>query len=108
MDQSREDIFKRLEADGRLLHRRWAYYQENVAYRTQGMSIRELQDGQIAAYEEYYSYRNILRRVLRRNLPLRHRAINLALNLRFRWKLRAGIKFQRAFLPRYNEEVLGI
>jgi radical SAM superfamily enzyme YgiQ (UPF0313 family) len=101
-------FFQRLEAEQRLLHRRWAYYQENVAYRPKAMSIRELQDGQIQAYEEYFSYRNIWRRAVRNGLPLRHRVINLALTIRFRRKLFAGIRFQREFLTYYNREVLGI
>jgi radical SAM superfamily enzyme YgiQ (UPF0313 family) len=101
-------FFQRLEAEQRLLHRRWAYYQENVAYRPKAMSIRDLQDGQIQAYEEYLSYRNIFRRVVRRDLPLGQRVINLALNARFRRKLFAGIRFQREFLTYYNRQVLGI
>lgn len=101
-------FFRKMEQEGRLLHREWKYYQENALYKPAKMTIRELQEGQLWAYEEYVKLGNIFRRVLRHGWPIGHLFVNVVGNLRFRRKVLAGIRHQRAFLPYYNREVLKI
>ncbi len=101
-------FFAKLKDEGRLLHEQWHYCQENVNFRPAGMSIRDLQEGQIWAYEEFFRPANILRRVARyRRSPI-HLAIILIENLRFRKKMRSGVRFQRKFLEFYNRDILGM
>ena len=99
-------FFARLRKEGRLLHEDWQYYQENVVFSPAGMSVRELQEGQIWAYEEYFRLANILRRS-RRYLgsPLKMLLV-MAENLRFARKMRSGTRHQREFLEFYNREIL--
>lgn len=101
-------FFDRLKAENRLLHYDWRHYQENATFKPRRMSMRELQDGQIWAYRDYFRPLNIMRRVFRYwNSPLRFLAV-LGGNLRFRRKMLKGVAHQTEFLKYYNTEVLGI
>lgn len=101
-------FFERLDSEQRLLHHDWKYYQENVTYRPKGMSIRQLQDGQIWAYREYFRPRNIIRRVTHHwRSPFRFLAV-VCTNLRFMRKMKQGIDHQIEFLKDYNSTHLGL
>ena len=55
-------FFQRIEAEGRLLHRRWAEYDTRRAvFRPRGMTVEELDDGYRRAYRSFYGWANILR-----------------------------------------------
>lgn len=101
-------FFGRLKSEGRLLHENWEYFQENVTFTPTGMSIRELQEGQIWAYEEYFRPANILRRSGRYWASPLTMLFIVAENLRFARKMRSGTRHQREFLKFYNREILKI
>lgn len=72
-------LFSQLQAEGRLLHRDWRYYdREHVVFRPQRMSPQELEEGTLWAYQRIYSIASILRR-----MPpnWRHLFFYLAVNL---------------------------
>jgi radical SAM superfamily enzyme YgiQ (UPF0313 family) len=55
-------LYQRMEAQGRLLHRKWDLYDtRHVVFQTRGMTARELETGYWRAYRDFYSWRNILR-----------------------------------------------
>lgn len=55
-------LFKDMEAEGRILHRQWDKYDtRQVVYRTKGLTANELKDGYDWAYREFYSWSNILK-----------------------------------------------
>jgi radical SAM superfamily enzyme YgiQ (UPF0313 family) len=55
-------LFQRMEAEGRLLHRRWDLYDtRHVVYRTRGMSEEALEAGYWRAYREFYRWGSIWR-----------------------------------------------
>jgi radical SAM superfamily enzyme YgiQ (UPF0313 family) len=55
-------LFRRMEADGRLLHRDWDLYDtRHVVYRTRGMTADELEAGYWRAYRNFYRWGSILR-----------------------------------------------
>lgn len=57
--------FKRLEDQGRILHRNWAYYDtDHAVFRPQGMTPEQLEEGHKQAYREFLSCGSILRRSL--------------------------------------------
>ena len=58
-------LYKRLEAEGRLLTRNWELYDgQHVVFRPAKMSVDELQWGIEAAWKHAYSLRSIARRIL--------------------------------------------
>ncbi len=55
-------LFRKMEAEGRLLHRDWDLYDtRHAVFRPARMSPRELEDGYWRAYREFYSWGGILR-----------------------------------------------
>ncbi len=50
-------LFKRIEAENRLLHRTWRYYDGlHVVFTPKHMSPQQLQQGMIACFDDFYSY----------------------------------------------------
>jgi radical SAM superfamily enzyme YgiQ (UPF0313 family) len=57
-------LFRQLEAEGRILHRRWDWYdREHVVFRPLQMSPEELDEGTFWAYEKTYSLPSIGKRM---------------------------------------------
>jgi radical SAM superfamily enzyme YgiQ (UPF0313 family) len=57
-------LYKRLEAEGRILTRNWELYDgQHVVFQPAHMSVQELQDGTERAWREAYSMRSIVRRL---------------------------------------------
>ena len=58
-------LFRRMEAERRLLHRDWDLYDtRHVVYRTHGMSGDQLESGYWRAYRDFYRWKSILRGAL--------------------------------------------
>jgi radical SAM superfamily enzyme YgiQ (UPF0313 family) len=76
-------LFRRLEAQGRLLHKNWSLYDvEHVVIQPKKMSPERLQEGLEWAWAQSYSYRSIFRRVLGSFCqPL----LSISLNLGYRY-----------------------
>lgn len=76
-------LFRRLEAQGRLLHKNWSLYDvEHVVHEPKNMSAERLQEGLEWAWRQSYSYRSIFRRVLGSFCqPL----LSISLNLGYRY-----------------------
>ena len=56
-------LFRRMEAEGRLLHRDWSLYDtSHVVFRPKRMTEEQLADGYAYAYRETFSWRGILAR----------------------------------------------
>jgi radical SAM superfamily enzyme YgiQ (UPF0313 family) len=75
--------FRRLEAEGRLLHKHWRLYDvEHVVFQPKRMSPERLQEGLEWAWQQSYRWRSIFNRVLgsRCVLPL-----SISLNLGYRY-----------------------
>ncbi len=54
-------LFKKMEEEGRILHRNWDLYDtRHVVYKTAGLSAKDLQIGYDKAYQNFYSWSNIL------------------------------------------------
>lgn len=81
-------LFKRLEAEGRILTRNWELYDgQHVVFQPAGMTVRQLQEGTEQAWRHAYSYGSIVRRMRASpaprwvagaaNLAYRHYAHNL-------------------------------
>lgn len=75
-------LFRRMEEEGRLLHKNWAEYNGSaVVYEPRLMSVETLQKGYFWAYRETYSWSSILKRLSffsRRTVP------SLVFNLNYR------------------------
>ncbi|HWF19639.1 MAG TPA: radical SAM protein [Verrucomicrobiae bacterium] len=57
-------LYKRLEAEGRILTKNWELYDgQHVVFRPAKLSIEELQSGTEAAWKHAYSFRSIARRI---------------------------------------------
>jgi len=57
-------LYKRLEAEGRILTRNWELYDgQHVVFQPARMSVRELQDGTELAWRHAYSWGSIARRL---------------------------------------------
>lgn len=55
-------LFKKMEADGRILHHNWDLYDtRHVVYKTLGLPAEALKNGYDNAYKNFYSWRNIFR-----------------------------------------------
>lgn len=56
------DLFKRMEREGRILHRDWDRYDtREVVYETRGMTAAQLKAGYDRAYRDFYNLPNIWR-----------------------------------------------
>jgi radical SAM superfamily enzyme YgiQ (UPF0313 family) len=57
-------LFRRLEAEGRITDRDWRHYNtSNVVFQPSHMTAKELRDGYLRLYDEFYSLANIIRRL---------------------------------------------
>jgi radical SAM superfamily enzyme YgiQ (UPF0313 family) len=55
-------LYRRMESEGRLLHRDWDLYDtRHVVFRTRGMSAEDLESGYWRAYRDFYRWGSILR-----------------------------------------------
>lgn len=76
-------LFKRLDAEGRILTRNWELYDaQHVVFQPRHMSVQELQHGVEAAWKHAYSVRGIVRRIAQSPAPWSTR---LATNLGYRF-----------------------
>jgi radical SAM superfamily enzyme YgiQ (UPF0313 family) len=56
-------LFRRLEAEGRILHKNWQFYDtQHVVFQPANMSPQELNDGFIRAYEQTFTLGSIVKR----------------------------------------------
>jgi radical SAM superfamily enzyme YgiQ (UPF0313 family) len=75
-------LYRRLEAEGRILTRNWELYDaQHVVFQPKKMSPQELQQGIEEAWKYTYSYRSIWRRLRSSPMPL---PLVLAANLTYR------------------------
>ncbi|MBW2148074.1 MAG: radical SAM protein [Deltaproteobacteria bacterium] len=78
-------LFKRLESEGRILHRQWEKYNGgNVVFQPKLMSEDTLQEGYNWGYHEIYSRLSMFKRIVLNPFPLNRLVPNLGLNLAFR------------------------
>jgi radical SAM superfamily enzyme YgiQ (UPF0313 family) len=57
--------FERLDTDGRILHRKWEYYDtDHAVFRPRYMTPEQLESGHKRAYREFLTYNSIIRRSL--------------------------------------------
>jgi radical SAM superfamily enzyme YgiQ (UPF0313 family) len=76
-------LYKRLEAEGRILTKNWELYDgQHVVFQPRHMSVRELQLGIEAAWKHAYSVRSIIRRMRRSPAPW---PVRLGTNLGYRF-----------------------
>ncbi|WP_432841249.1 B12-binding domain-containing radical SAM protein [Dactylosporangium sp. CA-092794] len=55
-------LFRRIEAEGRIVHRDWDRYDtRHVVYTPRGMTARQLEDGYWRAYRDFYRWGNLWR-----------------------------------------------
>ncbi|MDJ0847191.1 MAG: radical SAM protein [Myxococcota bacterium] len=55
-------LFRRMQAEGRILHRDWDRYDtRHVVFRTRGMTAEQLEAGYWGAYRDFYAWGSILR-----------------------------------------------
>lgn len=55
-------LFRRIEAEGRIVHRDWDLYDtRHVVYTPRGMTARELEDGYWRAYRDFYRWGSLWR-----------------------------------------------
>ena len=89
-------LYRRLEADGRLLHRNWSLYDvEHVVFEPIGMSPERLQEGLQWSWEQSYGWRSILHRLT--GAPLSILPLWLSTNF--------GYRFFAANLPSKSEGI---
>jgi radical SAM superfamily enzyme YgiQ (UPF0313 family) len=76
-------LYRRLEAEGRLLHKNWALYDvEHVVFQPKQMSPERLQEGLEWTWKQSYSWRSMFVRILgSRCVPL----LSISLNLGYRY-----------------------
>ena len=76
-------LYKRLEAEDRLLTRNWELYDgQHVVFRPQKLTVAELQSGTEAAWKHAYSFHSICRRVAKSPAPW---PVKLGTNLGYRF-----------------------
>jgi radical SAM superfamily enzyme YgiQ (UPF0313 family) len=76
-------LFKRLEQEGRILHRDWSQYDgQHVVFEPKKMSPAELLAGHERIWRDVYSYRSILHRT---RLQLENLPLMLAANIAYRF-----------------------
>jgi radical SAM superfamily enzyme YgiQ (UPF0313 family) len=103
-------LFRRLEAEGRLLTRDWELYDgQHVVFRPAGMSPAQLQEGNQSAWKRVYSFGGMWRRYrgtaastrlfVAANLGYRHYAHNLDRFYNCDWFVGAGAPWPRPCPP---------
>jgi len=76
-------LYKRLQAEGRILTRNWELYDgQHVVFRPAKLSIKELQQGTELAWKHAYSCRSIVRRIRHSPAPW---PVKLGTNLGYRF-----------------------
>ncbi len=76
-------LYKRLEAEGRILTKNWELYDgQHVVFQPAKMSVRELQEGAEVAWKHVYSLRSIARRIRHSPAPW---LVKLGTNLGYRF-----------------------
>jgi radical SAM superfamily enzyme YgiQ (UPF0313 family) len=76
-------LYKRLEAEGRLLTRDWELYDgQHVVFQPRHLTVQELQLGIETAWKHAYSWRSIARRIRRSPAPW---SVKLGTNLGYRF-----------------------
>lgn len=76
-------LFRRLSAEGRLLHQNWELYDgQHVVFQPSQMSVRELETGHQRAWRAVYTYPAIARRLWRSRTEL---GITIGANLGYRY-----------------------
>lgn len=76
-------LYKRLEAEGRLLTKNWEFYDaQHVVFQPRHMSVQELQAGIEVAWKHAYSWRSIVRRIRKSPAPW---PVRLGTNLGYRF-----------------------
>ena len=79
-------LFRRLEAEGRILTRNWELYDgQHVVFQPAGMSVEELQRGTETAWKHAYSASSIVRRISSSPSPL---PVRVGANLAYRFYAR--------------------
>lgn len=76
-------LFRRLEAEGRILTRDWELYDaQHVVFQPRHMTVRQLQEGIEAAWKHAYSWRSIARRLAHSPAPW---PVRIGTNLGYRF-----------------------
>src|SRR3569833_1509320 len=76
-------LYKRLEAEGRILTKNWELYDgQHVVFRPAKLTMEELQQGTEAAWKYTYSFRSIVRRIAHSPAPW---PVRLGTNLGYRF-----------------------
>jgi radical SAM superfamily enzyme YgiQ (UPF0313 family) len=71
--------FERLDAEGRILHRKWEYYDtDHAVFRPRCMTPEQLESGHKRAYREFLTYSSIIRRSLGLPGTVKRLAYNIA------------------------------
>jgi len=71
--------FERLEAEGRILHHKWTYYDtDHAVFRPRRMTPEQLESGHKRAYRKFLTYSSILRRSVGLPGTLKRLAYNIA------------------------------
>jgi len=84
-------LFRRLETEGRILHRDWSKYDaQHVVFRPAKLTVEELERGTEAAWKHAYSWRSIASRLRRTAAPFH---VSLITNLGYRFYARRLNRF---------------
>lgn len=76
-------LYKRLEAEGRILTRDWSLYDgQHVVFQPKRMTVQELQEGHEAAWRHTYKASNIARRLAKSRIQI---PVAVAANLGYRF-----------------------
>ena len=76
-------LYKRLEAEGRILTKNWELYDgQHVVFQPAKLSVQELQQGTEDAWKHAYGFRSIVRRISRSPAPW---PVRLGTNLGYRF-----------------------
>ena len=91
-------VHRELAQEGRIADRDWSHYtMSQVVFEPRQMTAQELQDGQKAVYQDFYSIRSIIKRTLTRRGKL---VLRLLVNLSYRFITRG--KAMCKGLPRHR------
>lgn len=56
------NLYKKLEAEGRILHKNWELYDtRHAVFQPKNLTVQELEDGYNWAYKEFYKWNNIIK-----------------------------------------------
>jgi radical SAM superfamily enzyme YgiQ (UPF0313 family) len=98
-------LYKRLEAEGRLLTKNWELYDgQHVVFRPAKLTVEELQMGTEAAWKHAYSFRSIARRLIHSPAPW---PVRLGTNLGYRFYAHNLSRFYNCdwIIPRSSQNV---